>query len=66
VKDVALAEARGGTVRSVGVEEARRALGPVADALILDQIVSSRKAVRELGWNPKGREVLEELREQRG
>jgi hypothetical protein len=36
-------------------------LGPVADALALDQVVSARKAARELGWSPKAKSVLEDL-----
>jgi nucleoside-diphosphate-sugar epimerase len=62
VKEVALAAAHGATVESIPIEQARRALGPVADALVLDQIISSRKAVRELGWSPKRQPVIEELR----
>ena len=61
VKDVALAAAHGAPVKSIPLEEARRAIGPVADALVLDQIVSSRKAVRELGWSPKAKPVIEDL-----
>jgi hypothetical protein len=30
-------------------------MGPVADALVLDQVVSARKAARELGWSPKAK-----------
>jgi hypothetical protein len=36
-------------------------MGPVADALVLDQVVSARKAARELGWSPKAKSVLEDL-----
>jgi nucleoside-diphosphate-sugar epimerase len=38
-------------VRHVPIEEARAKLGPYADALALDQIVSSARA-RALGWAP--------------
>jgi len=61
VKEVARAAAHGAPVDGFPVEEARRVMGPVADALVLDQLVSGRKAVRELGWSPKARSVIEEL-----
>jgi len=38
-------------VRHMPLEEARVKLGPYADALVLNQIVRSRRA-RELGWTP--------------
>jgi nucleoside-diphosphate-sugar epimerase len=38
-------------VRYVPIEEARTKMGPMADALALDQVVRSRRA-RALGWNP--------------
>jgi nucleoside-diphosphate-sugar epimerase len=39
------------SVRHVPLTEARRKLGPVAEALALDQVVRSPRA-RALGWNP--------------
>ena len=39
------------SVRRVPIEEARKKMGPYADALVLDQIVRSPRA-RALGWNP--------------
>jgi nucleoside-diphosphate-sugar epimerase len=39
------------SVRRVPIDEARKKMGPVADALMLDQIVRSPRA-RQLGWNP--------------
>ena len=39
------------SVRHVPLPEARKKLGPVADALVLDQVIRSRRA-RELGWHP--------------
>jgi hypothetical protein len=33
------------------VEEARAELGPVADALVLDQVIVTRRA-DEVGWKP--------------
>ena len=61
VKEVAAAAAGGTRVEAIPIEEARRAMSPMADAFTLDQLVSAGKAVRELGWKPRGRPVLEEL-----
>jgi len=50
----AFAEAAGGAeISDWPIEEARGKLGAFADALALDQRVSSAKARRELGWQPK-------------
>lgn len=46
------AAGRGGATRSIPLAEARKTLGPFADALALDQLVQSRRAV-ELGWRPQ-------------
>lgn len=49
----AFAEAAGGgDITDWPLERARRQLGPLADALALDQRVSSEKARVELGWLP--------------
>ncbi len=50
----AASEAAGkkGATRSLPLEEARQKIGPVADALVLDQVVSGPRA-RELGWVPE-------------
>ena len=40
-------------VPSMSLEEARSSMGPFADALALDQNVSSRKTQRELKWHPQ-------------
>jgi len=61
VKDVAQAAAAGGPVESIPLEEARNRMGPLFDAMVLDQRVSGDKAMRELGWKPSGRTVLEEF-----
>lgn len=65
VKDVAAAASRAagaqGRVRFVPLEDARRSMGELADALTLDQLVDSSKARRLLGWNPTAPGVLEEL-----
>lgn len=50
-----------GNVHTMPLEEARKIMGPFADALALDQRVSSEKAQRELGWKPHGPGLLEEL-----
>lgn len=39
------------SVRRVPLDEARKKIGPVADALVLDQLIRSPRA-RQLGWNP--------------
>jgi hypothetical protein len=43
-------------VRHVPIEEARKKMGPYADALALDQIVRSPRA-HALGWSPTLRSV---------
>lgn len=42
--------------------EARAQLGPFADALALDQKVSSARAKEKLGWQPQGPSILDDLR----
>lgn len=51
----AASEAAGadGETRSVPLEEAREELGPVADALCLDQVVAARRSREVLGWAPR-------------
>jgi nucleoside-diphosphate-sugar epimerase len=39
--------------RSVPLEEARKELGPMADALCLDQVVAARRSREVLGWTPR-------------
>jgi nucleoside-diphosphate-sugar epimerase len=46
------AAGKGGATRSLSLEEARQKMGPVADAVVLDQIVLSRRAA-EVGWEPR-------------
>jgi len=43
----------GGRAESWPLEEARKTLGAFADALVLDQLVSSEKARITLGWQPR-------------
>ncbi len=51
-----------GRVAEWPLEEARQALGGFADAIACDQVVSSIRAERELGWHPLRHSILEELR----
>jgi len=41
-----------GATRAVPVEEARKTMGPMADALAMDQVVASTRAP-EVGWKPR-------------
>jgi nucleoside-diphosphate-sugar epimerase len=52
VRELAAAAAQGAEVRFVPLEEARSRMGPVADALVLDQQTSAQKAADELNWRP--------------
>ena len=65
VRDVAEAASRaagaGGKVETVPIEEARKSMGPFADALALDQQISGERAQLVLGWRPEAPSVLEEL-----
>ena len=61
VRRVVEQAARGARVEAIPVEEARKTMGPLADALTLDQLISAHKAARDLGWTPKGKPVLDEL-----
>jgi nucleoside-diphosphate-sugar epimerase len=55
-----IAEAAG-RAESWPLNEARITLGPYADALALDQLVSSEKARSTLGWQPRAVSILEDL-----
>lgn len=57
-----IAEAAGRKAESWPIDDARKTLGAYADALVLDQLVSSEKAKRTLGWEPKAISIVEELR----
>jgi nucleoside-diphosphate-sugar epimerase len=50
-----------GRTESWPIEEARKSLGPYADALALDQQVSSEKAAELLGWKPDSPSMIEDL-----
>jgi nucleoside-diphosphate-sugar epimerase len=49
---VAQAFAAGAPLEAVSLEDARGTMGPLADALAIDCMVTGLKAVKELGWNP--------------
>lgn len=50
------------SVQCIPLEQARKSMGPLADALVLDQKIMSTKAGRMLGWGPKWPSVLDEIR----
>jgi nucleoside-diphosphate-sugar epimerase len=66
VKEVAEAASAGagrdGHTASWPLDEARKTLGAYADALVLDQRVSSAKATSMLGWKPRAAGILDDLR----
>lgn len=49
-------------VELIPMDEARAKLGPVADAMTMDQKIMSTKAGRMLGWAPRWPTVLDEIR----
>jgi nucleoside-diphosphate-sugar epimerase len=49
-----------GATRSLSLEEARQKMGPVADAVVLDQIVLTRRSA-EVGWEPRRGPFLDEV-----
>jgi nucleoside-diphosphate-sugar epimerase len=59
----ALSQAAGcpGRTESMPLDQARRELGPIADAFALDQQLSSARARAELDWRLPRRDVLAEL-----
>lgn len=63
VKELAAKAAAGAPVEATPIEQARAAMGLMADAAALDQLISSEKAARELGWKPVRASVLESLEE---
>lgn len=67
VKDAAEAASeaagKGGKTESWPLAEARQALGPFADGLVLDQQLSGAKAEELLDWEPNRPSLLEELRQ---
>ena len=67
VRDIALAASDGagipGKISPWPVEQARKTLGLFADALALDQKISSVKTRRQLGWQPQAPRLVEDLRQ---
>ena len=65
VREVAAAASRGvgagGKTRAVPLEQAREKLGAYADALVLDQQASGKRAEQLLGWRPYRPDVLEDI-----
>jgi nucleoside-diphosphate-sugar epimerase len=50
-----------GAIEHLTLENARRSMGALADALAVDLQVTSERAARELGWVPHRPTILEEL-----
>jgi nucleoside-diphosphate-sugar epimerase len=65
VSEIAAAASRGagagGRTVATPLEEARKKLGAYADALVLDQQASGRRAQELLGWKPRRPDVLEDI-----
>lgn len=65
VSEIAQAASRGAGAegRTIGtpLDEAREQMGPYADALVLDQQASGKRAQELLGWRPHRPDVLVEL-----
>jgi nucleoside-diphosphate-sugar epimerase len=65
VRDVATAASRGagggGRITEWPLEEARKTLGAYADALVLDQQASGRRAQELLGWRPSRPDVIADI-----
>jgi len=57
VREIAAAKSNGVPVESIPEDQARQKFGPLVDGLMLDQQVTAKKAMRELGWNPKAAPV---------
>jgi nucleoside-diphosphate-sugar epimerase len=66
VREVAEAASVGagakGKTQAWPLEEARKTLHAFADALVLDQQISSERAKKELGWSPHAGSVLDDLK----
>jgi nucleoside-diphosphate-sugar epimerase len=62
VREIAAAASPDGRAEPWPLEEARKTLGAYADALVLDQLVSSEKAQRAFGWQPRAASILDDLR----
>jgi nucleoside-diphosphate-sugar epimerase len=66
VREVAEAASIGaganGKTQALPLEEARKTMHAFADALVLDQQISGEKAKKELGWSPRAKSVLDDLK----
>jgi nucleoside-diphosphate-sugar epimerase len=51
------AAGKGGETQSIPLDEARPKMGPIVDALILDQVIESGRNV-EIGWQPRHESFL--------
>ena len=51
-----------GKTQAFPLDEARKTMHAFADALVLDQQISSEKAKQELGWSPRAASVLDDLK----
>ena len=64
VRDIAAGVAKSlglAQTKSIPLETARQQLGPFADALCLDQVVSSAKARTQMHWAPSNYTIYEDL-----
>lgn len=61
---VAESAGRGSEIRMIPLDQARRNLGSLADALAVDQIVSSRATREALGWEPSCPSFLDSIERQ--
>lgn len=65
VRELAAAASRGagahGRTVATPLEDARKTMGPYADALVLDQQATGRRAQELLGWRPTRPDALEDL-----
>jgi nucleoside-diphosphate-sugar epimerase len=65
VREIAAAASRaagaGGRTVATPLEEARKTMGPYADALVLDQQASGQRAQELLGWRPSRPDILEDV-----
>jgi nucleoside-diphosphate-sugar epimerase len=60
---VAAAAGKPGATHALPLEQARQAMGPMADALALDQAFTPRRAREELGWTPTRANLRAAVRE---
>lgn len=50
------------TAASMPLEEARKAMGPFADALAANQVIAAEKTKQALGWKPSRPGILEDVK----